>query len=326
MTIKEIAALADVSPSAVSRYLNNGYISREKKERIRAIIEQTGYSPSIHAQTLRTRKTMIIGVVVPKLNSESVSQIISGINQALSENGYQMLLADTENDTGKELEYLNLFKNNPVDGIILIGTSITGKHKVFMKSNTIPMVVVGQQTEMVSCIYHDDATAAYALTERMILSGKKKFAFLGVTPEDPACGIKRKQGFLDALSDYHLEFNQKLEEVCEFTIQSGYKHMDTIMKRTQNFDGVFCATDLIAAGAMKRLKEEHLDIPKQVAITGVGNDQICTAILPRLTTAHYHYRTCGRHAVNLLMGLITNNDKIISQTKLGFEIIEGESV
>lgn len=196
MTIKEIAALADVSPSAVSRYLNNGYISREKKERIRAIIEQTGYSPSMHAQTLRTRKTMIIGVVVPKINSESVSQIISGINQSLADHGYQMLLADAENDPVKELEYLNLFKNNPVDGIILLGTSITGKHRAFMRSNTIPMIVIGQQTDLVSCIYHDDILAAYTLTEKMILSGKKRFAYLGAAPEDPACGVNRKHGFV----------------------------------------------------------------------------------------------------------------------------------
>lgn len=326
MTIKEIAALADVSPSAVSRYLNNGYISKEKKERIRAIIEQTGYSPSIHAQTLRTRKTMLIGVVVPKLNSESVSHIVSGISGILTENGYRMLLADTENDSNKELEYLDLFKNNPVDGIILIGTSITGKHRVFLKSNTVPMVVVGQRTDLVSCIYHDDLMASYTLTEKMILSGKKRFAFLGGSPEDPACGIARKQGFLNALSDYHLEFNPKLEEICEFNVQSGYEHMDIILKRTRNFDGVFCATDLIAAGAMRRLKEEHLEIPGEVAITGIGNNQIGTAILPRLTTAHYHYQTCGRHAANLLIGQINNDEKIISQTKLGFEIIEGGSV
>lgn len=326
MTIKEIAALAAVSPSAVSRYLNNGYISKEKKERIRAIIEQTGYSPSIHAQTLRTRKTMLIGVVVPKLISESVSQIVSGINRILTENGYQMILADTENNSIKELEYLELFKNNPVDGIILIGTSITGKHKIFMKSNTIPMVVVGQRTEFVSCIYHDDLMASYALTEKMILSGKKRFAFLGVTPDDPACGINRKQGFLNALSDYHLEFNPNLEEICEFNVQSGYEHMNIILKRTKSFDGVFCSTDLIAAGAMRRLKEENLEIPRQVAITGIGDNQICTAILPRLTTVHYHYQTCGRHAANLLMGLINNNEKIVSQTKLGFEIMDGETV
>ncbi|MCI7100046.1 MAG: LacI family DNA-binding transcriptional regulator [Lachnospiraceae bacterium] len=327
MTIKEIAALADVSPATVSRYMNNGYISKEKRERIRAIIEQTGYSPSMHAQTLRTRKTMLIGVIVPKINSESISRMTSGISQALSETGYQMLLADTENDTEKELEYLNLFKNNPVDGIILFGTSITEKHKAFMENNSIPLVVIGQKTTLASCIYHDDRTASFVLTEKMILSGKKKLAFLGVTPDDPACGIERKQGFLDALSHYHLTFNPRLEEICEFDIRSGYDHMDSLLKKNQDFNGVFCATDMIAAGAIKRLQEEHLLIPGQVAVTGIGhNPIICMAISPQLTTAHLHYRVCGRHATNLLLGLINDDNEIISQTKLGFEIVEGETV
>ncbi|MDD7391019.1 MAG: LacI family DNA-binding transcriptional regulator [Lachnospiraceae bacterium] len=326
MTIKEIAALADVSPATVSRYINNGYISKEKRERIRAIIEQTGYSPSIHAQTLRTRKTMLIGVIVPKINSESISRMISGISHTLSEAGYQMLLGDAENDREKELEYLNLFKNNPVDGIILFGTSITDKHKIFIENNTIPLVVVGQKTSLVSCIYHDDQAASFALTEKMILSGKKNLAFLGVTPTDPACGIERKQGFLDALSHYQLNFNPRLEEICDFTVQSGYDHMDALLQKRHVFDGVFCATDMIAAGAIKRLREENLDIPGQVAITGIGHNPICMAISPRLTTAHFHYRICGRHAANLLLSLINDNNEIVSQTKLGFEIIEGETV
>ena len=326
MTIKEIAALADVSPATVSRYMNNGYISKEKRERIRAIIEQTGYSPSMHAQTLRTRKTMLIGVVVPKINSESIGRMTSGISQALSENGYQMLLADTENNPEKELEYLNLFKNNPVDGIILIGTCITEKHKVFIQNNTIPLVIIGQKTSLASCIYHDNISASFTLAEKMILSGKKNLAFLGVTPTDPACGADRKQGFLNALAHYNLSFNPKLDEICEFNIQSGYEHMDAIIRRNQHFDGVFCATDLIAAGAIKRLKEEHIDIPRQVAVTGIGDNSICSAISPQLTTVHFHYRVCGRHATHLLMGLINDNMEIVSQTKLGFEIIEGESV
>ena len=326
MTIKEIAALADVSPSAVSRYLNNGYISKEKKERIRAIIEQTGYSPSMHAQTLRTRKTMIIGVIVPRIYSESISRTVSGINQSLSQYGYQMLLADSGNDSARELEYLNLFKSNLVDGIILLGTSVTEKHRAFMRSNTIPMIVIGQQTELVSCIYHDDTMAAYALTEKMILSGKKRLAYLGVSPSDPARGINRKQGFSDALSYYHLELQPSLEEICDFTIQSGYEHMGRIMKRNHGFDGVFCATDCIAAGAVRRLREEGMDIPGDVAVTGIGDNPICTAISPGLTTAHYHYKTSARHAVNLLMELINSDEKIVSQTKLGFEIIERDSV
>lgn len=108
MNISEIAKLAGVSSAAVSRYFNNGYISEEKKEAIRKVVEQTGYRPSIQAQTLRTKKTKMIGVIVPKIASASIGKIVEGVLSVLNESGYQMLLAVTQNDPKKELEYLSL--------------------------------------------------------------------------------------------------------------------------------------------------------------------------------------------------------------------------
>ncbi|MFR4457507.1 MAG: LacI family DNA-binding transcriptional regulator [Mediterraneibacter gnavus] len=122
MTIKEIAQLAQVSSAAVSRYMNGGYVSEEKKERIRAVIEETGYRPSVQARTLRTKRACLIGVIVPKINSESISRITEGIGQILAKSGYQMLLTITNNNSSKELEYVDLFEAYPVDGIILVGT------------------------------------------------------------------------------------------------------------------------------------------------------------------------------------------------------------
>ena len=88
MTIKEIAQLAGVSSAAVSRYLNGGYVSDEKKEQIRKVIEETGYQPSAQARILRTKKACLVGVVVPKINSESISRVTAGIEQVLSRRGY----------------------------------------------------------------------------------------------------------------------------------------------------------------------------------------------------------------------------------------------
>ena len=119
MTIKEIAKLAGVSSAAVSRYLNGGYVSDEKKEQIKKVIDETGYQPSAQARMLRTKKACLIGVVVPKINSESISRITAGIEKVLSERNYQMLLAGTDNTPAKEIEYMRLFENYPVDGIIL---------------------------------------------------------------------------------------------------------------------------------------------------------------------------------------------------------------
>ena len=129
MTIKEIAQLAGVSSAAVSRYLNGGYVSEEKKEQIRKVIEETGYQPSAQARMLRTKKASLVGVVVPKINSESISGMISGISKELKQAGFWLLLANTENQEREEVEYLKLFSENQVDGIILIGTIFTPAHK-----------------------------------------------------------------------------------------------------------------------------------------------------------------------------------------------------
>ena len=176
MTIAEIAKLAGVSSAAVSRYLNNGYISEEKKQKIKQVIEQTGYRPSLQAQTLRTKKSKLIGVVLPKINSETISRIVAGISLILSKQGFQILLANTENSVEKELEYLSVFQNNTVDGIIFIATLLRKEHKKIIKQIGVPVVVVGQRVDYTSCIYHNDFLASKELTEIMLCNGRKQIA------------------------------------------------------------------------------------------------------------------------------------------------------
>lgn len=174
MTIKEIAQLAGVSSAAVSRYLNGGYVSEGKKEQIRKVIEETGYQPSAQARMLRTKKASLVGVVVPKINSESISRITAGIESVLAERGYQMLLAGTDNTPAKEVEYLRLFENYPVDGIILVGTMFTAGHRKFLKETKVPVVVIGQRTSHANCIYHDDYGAGKAMGQAVARFSKKE--------------------------------------------------------------------------------------------------------------------------------------------------------
>ena len=104
MNIAEIAKRAGVSSAAVSRYFNDGYISEEKREKIRRVVEETGYRPSVQAQTLRTKKTKMIGVIVPKVASASIGRVVEGILSVLNGRKYQMLLAvrSEERRVGKE--------------------------------------------------------------------------------------------------------------------------------------------------------------------------------------------------------------------------------
>ena len=200
MNINEIAKLANVSRATVSRYFNDGYVSAEKREQIRRVIEETGYKPSAQAQMLRTKKTKQIGVIIPKINSESISGMISGISKELKQAGFWLLLANTENQEREEVEYLKLFSENQVDGIILIGTIFTPAHKRALRALQVPVVVLGQKLEGYSCVYQDDYLAAKE-SARMMLKDAKHPAYLGVTKRDHATGEERFRGFLDVLEE-----------------------------------------------------------------------------------------------------------------------------
>ena len=230
MTIKEIARLAGVSSAAVSRYLNGGYVSEEKKEQIKKVIEETGYQPSAQARILRTKRACLVGVVVPKINSESISRVTAGIEQVLSRRGYQMLLASTDNQPAKEITYLKLFENYPVDGIVLIATVITGEHKKFLKESKVPVVVVGQYTKYANCIYHDDYGAGKAMGKLAASLSRSHVAYIGVTREDKAAGAAREDGFRAGLKSEGRELEDKYVRISAFRAESGYEAALTLLK------------------------------------------------------------------------------------------------
>lgn len=218
MTIAEIAQRAGVSKAAVSRYLNNGYISSEKREAIRRVIEETGYIPSQQAQTLRTGKSRMIGVIVPRIDSEAVSRVVAGISRIFEEQGYRLLLANTENRMDKELEYLEVFRTGNVDGVLLVATILSPAHRKAVQACSVPVVLLGQQMDGVTCVYHDDRGAAYAVTRLMLQGGRKKLGYIGVTQRDRAAGESRRAGFLDALHEAGLEETASRMEQSDFSI------------------------------------------------------------------------------------------------------------
>ena len=173
MTISDIAKLAGVSSAAVSRYLNGGPLSEQKRAVIQAVVEKTGYSPDTAAQTLRTGKVRQVGVIVPSISSQSVGQITSGIAAELGASRYLMLLADTELDEQMELEYLTALQRNHVAGIILLGCDNSPQLCKALKDCRVPVVVTGQRFADLPCVYNDDRAAARDLTRKMLEHGRR---------------------------------------------------------------------------------------------------------------------------------------------------------
>lgn len=155
MNISEFAKAAGVSKSAVSRYFNDGYLSDEKRAMIKKAIDETGYSPNSSAQSVKTRVTKLIGVILPKLSSDSCARITEGISGVLTEQGYELLLVNTANDYNKEIKYLDLFRQNRVDGVIFLASVFTPLHKSVLNKMHIPVIIADSNTA---------ASAACAMT------------------------------------------------------------------------------------------------------------------------------------------------------------------
>lgn len=331
MNIAKIAELAGVSRAAVSRYFNNGYISEEKREAIRKVVEETGYRPSVQAQTLRTKKTKMIGVIVPKIASASIGRIVEGILSVINENGYQMLLAVTQNNPKKELEYLAAFSQKQVDGVILLGTVFQAEHKRLLKNLSVPVVIVGQQLSGYNCVFHDDYHAFYDLTRLVMEKGRSRLGYIGAIQQDIAVGEERYRAFKDAVHDAgHDELAQN-HVIASFTVGSGYEKAKELMEKCKDLDALICATDTIATGAAQYLREQGIQVPEKVLLTGQGDSDMARVAIPSLITIHYSYKDSGELAVHMLMeeiagretGTTSKETKITSkETKLGYYIVE----
>lgn len=328
ITIKDIAVLAKVSRTTVSRVLNDsGYVSVEARQRVMKAIEETGYVPSQHAKSLRTKKTKVIGVILPKISTETSSRVVFGMDEVFSKQGYQILLMNTNLDSSKEIPFLKLLKSRQVDGIILVATNINDKLLEEIYHLKIPFVVVGQEIPNVPSVVYDDYNAARAITKLFLKKGRRKLAFIGVSEKDKAVGIIRKQGFLDELRENKLQIPQNWLEEASFEIESGYAAMKRIIESSEEPPtGVFAVSDRLAIGAMQFLKERGYVIPTEVALAGIGDSDMSKYVQPALTTIDYESERAGRESAAMILAQVNQDQKKHKKIILDYRLIERDSI
>ncbi len=321
MTISEIAKMAGVSSAAISRYLNGGSLSEEKRKKIKEIIEETGYVPSEYARTLRTKKSYQIGVIVPNISSSTVARIVSGISAVLYERGYHLLLANTDNDPKQELDYLEMFGTSQIDGVIYIASLVSKKHVDLLKGLKVPVVIVGQLVAEYDCVYHDDFHAAKDMMGVLLESGCIHPGCLYVTDRDRTVGAERTRGVKAALKERGLNSEEVPSLEAGFTIESGQEKMKELLLKKPDLDGVFCSTASLAVGAVMYLKEIGKRIPEDIKVCSVGSNQMTEIVDPKLTTAKFYYRTSGLEAAQMLLSMVDGKRQHLRHMMLGYEIV-----
>lgn len=325
MNISEFAKEAGVSVSAVSRYFNDGYLSADKRGKIEAALERTGYMPSYSARTMRTKVTKLVGVILPKLSSESISRITEGISEVLGEEGFELLLVNTANDHTREISSLELFRQNRVDGVILLASIFTDLHRSLLSKMHVPAVIVGQKLKGFNCVCHNDLGAAYAMTKLMLDKGAVHPGFIGANPDDLAAGRDRRLGFEKAVADAGLTPSPRLMEVAQFNMESGYERAKRLFSGKVKPDCLFCATDNIAAGAMLYCREQGIRIPEDVMIGGIGDSKMGRLLYVPLSSVHLHYKTAGLEGARMLLAEMKNQSDVHRILQLEYDVVERDS-
>lgn len=322
--------MANVSRTTVSRVLNDsGYVSDEARERVLAVIQETGYVPSQQAKSLRTKETKIIGVILPKLSTETSSRIVNGMNEVLQEHGYHILLTSTNLEFQKEIEYIRLLKSRQVDGIVLVATNVNPTLTDEIINADIPFVAIGQEIPGVSCVANNDYGAAAEMTELLIAKGIEAIGFIGVDESDQAVGYARKQGFMDTMKKHKLPLKEEWIQKAEFDMQSGYDAMKKIGSEKGDSPlprAILCVTDRLAIGAMQYLREKGLHIPNDISVTGMGASEISRIVQPALTTIDFENEKVGQKAAHFLLEQINSNKTKDIKGEINYRLLKGESI
>lgn len=328
VTINDIAKLAGVSRTTVSRFLNeSGYVGEEAKQKIKQVIDDTGYRPSEQAKSLRLKRTKVIGVVIPKISTETASRIVEGMDEVLSAEGYQILLANSGLNKDKEKEQLKLLESRRVDGIILIATNRKPDLIQTVDQLQVPFVAVGQDLPGSASVIYDDYHAAKMLVTRMIEKGYRRIAFIGIDESDEAVGVQRKQAYLDIMKERNLPTEEAWLQTASFSTEAGEASMEKILAECeQQPEAVFAVTDRLAVGALQTIRKHGIKVPEEMGLAGIGASEMARYVTPALTTVDYQYEEAGKVSAKLLLEEIVSGTKKVEKTRLSYRLLERDSL
>lgn len=321
ITMKEIAEIAGVTKTTISRYFNGGYIKKETKEKISKIIKEYNYEPNTFAR-LKAKRSYIIGIIVPALDSIVTSRVLTGLEKTFREKNYIPIIMNTNHQNELELKYIERLKRLNVDGIVLSATYITDEHKKIFKKLDIPLVIYGQEYDGGISIVNDDYKAGVEIGEYIGKKNHKNIGFISVDEKDIAIGVNRKNGIICGLKKCGIE-NINIE-LADFSYDSAKIAAKNLLKN-KKLDTIICSTDRQAHSVYMVAKEMGLKIPDDISVISFGGYEIDEIIEPELSTIKFDSFNAGVSAANTLINLI-NNIKVEKVFYIDYTFIEGKSV
>ena len=323
LTIVDIAKMAGVGTTTVSRYFNGGNLKKETHIKIKEIVDKYNYTPNTFAKALKSTDSKIIGVIVPCLHSYVSGNTLKYLDKELKNNNYETLIMNANFDENKQLEYIKKLARMNVDGIILLPTTMSKTYESTIKSIDVPVVMLGQEGEYTYSVEYNDFNAARDITNYVLAQGHKRIAYLGVSEEDIAVGYYRKLGVIRTLEKYNLSPENVL--ITNFGMEEGYSAVKENIEKLKEDSCLICATDNLAYGAIKALEEEGLNVGDNYSVAAFGDYTSSALLKSPLTTIKFDLEDAAKQTVNMLLSVIRKEETDI-KLLIGYDLKTRNSV
>ncbi|MHB9293277.1 putative LacI family transcriptional regulator, galactose operon repressor [Hollandina sp. SP2] len=325
VSIKDIAKQAGMSPATVSRVINGkNNVNPEKRDQILKIIEETGYVPNKAARSMVLQRSFTVGIIINETFNMFQRQLFSVIERRLEFFGYHTLFFFVQFDGASEEACLARLKSEALDGIIMIHEMKAPQFYAYALEMKIPLVASTFSTQGILSIHINEEQAAFDAVSHLISLGHRKICM--ISGRGFSFGRQRAEGFFQAHEAAGLERNEnRLIQVPYYTIEFGMYGMREFLLRDRDFSALFAATDELAIGALRVLKDEGLRVPEDISVVGFDDIEIADYLIPRLTTIRQPLDEIGEQTALILHKLINSSKKTGTDMVLPYKLIIRES-
>ncbi|MBS7527520.1 LacI family DNA-binding transcriptional regulator [Fusibacter paucivorans] len=318
-TIKDVAKMANVSVATVSRVLNKvDYpVSDAVKKKVEDAIEELEYTPSKSAQSLKSNKSQLIGLIVRDIADPYFSAIAKGVTESAIAYGYLALVCNSKRDMENELKYYDVLMQHNVAGIVIAGAGY--RDEAFQQAQEIrvkrarelgiPIIALAPQNVAMTTISVDNHYVGQLLGNYLVENGHHHIAYVGGNAEI-IVDQQRLDGFLSAMRTAGIQQDTTLITHGDFTWEAGYKAMENFSDRLHEITAICCANDNIAIGVLRYLKENNLIIPENISLVSVGDIIITEYTTPKLSTVKIPFYELGEKSVEIICDPNVQSDEL----------------
>jgi len=301
-TIEDVARLAGLSRTTVSRVINNHpYVSEDKRKLVLQAMEELGYTPNSLARSLRSQKTGIIALLIPRIMNPFFAKLVESTEIAAAEHGYQLIICQTRHSPERELNYMNLLKTKQADGVILASIhNDWGKLKPFLDYGPIVLCNDFDENANVPSVMLNQTYGGYIATKHLLEQGHRRIAYCcGGIQSNVARG--REEGFSKALAEYGLPFDEKYAFRTTFDVEDGRRVFHEMIALPEPPTAVFTGSDEVAAGIISEATRHGYRVPEQLAVVGFDNQEVTELMQPNITTVHQPVEKMARKALEVMV-------------------------